>query len=165
MSPKIFDFRETAEHTDFNDLIADIPRDVILHGVQHPSQSEMVKRVSTTASSQGGSPDFVIPANVITGDFLNFAYRVDPNVSASGSIIIQVRIGATTDALFIDTQGSDTTRMESIDITSLSNNGDIRGLACDLEFFMWSPSGSGADWYFFWVRSSMFSANADNWFF
>jgi hypothetical protein len=165
MSPKIFDFRETAEHTDLNDLIGDIPRDVILHGSQSNSDLEVTKSKRTTVGSQQGTPDFVIPVNVITGNLLNFAYRVDPDASSSGSIIIKLKIGATVDSLFIDTKASDTTRMESVDITALSNNGDVRGEAADLEFYLWAPAGTGANFYFYWIRSSMFSANADNWFF
>ncbi len=163
MSPKIFDFRETAEHTDLNDLIGDIPRDVILQGTV--GASEVTRRINTTASSQQGTPDMIIPVNIVTGDLLNFAYRVDPNLSSSGSIVIMARIGAAEDTLFLDTRGSDTTRMEGKNITALPTLGDIRGEAIELDFYMWSPTGSGASWYFYWIRSSMFSANADNWFF
>lgn len=162
-NPKIFTFRETAEHTDFNELIDDVRKDYICHGsgAGVSQDAEGTFRFNTTATSKPGSPDFIFPIHVATGQYLNIAIRLNPTVSGTVEFILAGSGGD--DQHSIDTRTSDEDVFLAKDITGLTNNGDLRGEAFNLEVFLWGTSGQ-QDLYIHWIRSSNILTASFNWF-
>lgn len=163
-NPKIFTFREVATHTGMNDLVDDVRKDYIMHGLGSSVANDALPgfNYQSAATSQPGSPDFIFPLHVPTGQFVNVAYRmVAPSGTVSAAFVFDGPGGI--DTLDLNTDSGDKDFMVSKDITALIANGDLRGVPCDLQVFLWGSIGP-VDLYVHWIRSTNYSAAADNWF-
>jgi hypothetical protein len=162
-NPKIFTFREVTTHTDMNELVDDVRKDFIMLGMAagFTGDDNPTFHHQTAATSQGGSPDFTFPLHVPTGQFINIAYRVDGDGVVSTAFLVDGPGGI--DTIDLGSEGFDSDVMVSKDITALPNNGDIRAVPVTLQLFLWGSTGNSDIWIH-WVRSSNYSAEADNWF-
>lgn len=161
--PKVWDFNEAAVSSEFNDLVADRPREYHLAGAGIVNG----RKIETTDTSEPGTANLSIPVDTILGTFLLVSFSLKADSGGKCFVRCKLRIGATEDTLFTETTLGIRDQFNAVDITGLANNGDVRGESgVFIEFYVWRDTG-GADAEFFpgFLKSGEFSAEADNWWF
>ena len=138
MSLKRWQFAETLEHTDLNDMISDFPKSQVV-GISPSSVSK-----ATTSASYPGSPMTALSIRPVLGRYLHVKLFVSVSGGGTGSIKLDLvgPVGTDTLATLTTTSAGGETKEATYDLSALATNGDCRGEDVTLNLYLKTTAGT-----------------------
>lgn len=138
MALKRWQFAETLEHTDLNDMISDFPKSQVV-GLLPAAVSNQ-----SSSASYAGTPEMAQQVRPILGRYLHVKFFVSVSGGGTGSIKVDLvgPTGTDTLATITTTSAGGEVKEATYDLSALGVNGDMRGEDATLNFYLKTTAGT-----------------------
>lgn len=138
MALKRWQFAETLDQTDLNDMVSDFPKSAVV-GLLPPAVSN-----SSSSGSYAGTPEMSQQVKPMLGRYLHVKFFTSVSGGGTGSIKIDLvgPTGTDTLATLTTTSGAGETKEATYDLSALTTNGDVRGEDVTLNFYLKTTAGT-----------------------